>query len=121
MKRKKVIIAILLIFLLLLTLLWYFFDYGSYIDVRNVYVEKVIFEGNTIRIKGDTVASALAFSGHDYKFNGTELNIKLRYVLVNQLHKYGDFNIIIDKGNRIVEKVNIKGSNSGRIKQVWPK
>jgi hypothetical protein len=82
---------------------------STVVDNELIFVQNASLNNEVFQVTGDTESSDMAYAGYSYNINGDSLFIKLRYVLVNLIHKYGAFNISIKEIPKDIKKVYIQG------------
>ncbi|HEY5561451.1 MAG TPA: hypothetical protein VIK72_06780 [Clostridiaceae bacterium] len=122
MSKHKIFLLVIIIPLtiILISIITYF-AVGVADSTVAQYVKSVMVSNETIKISGTTVNSGEAFTGYSYTINKDTIYLKLRYSIVNPIHKSGDFNILINNNFGNIKYIYMQGKKTGDRKLIWTK
>jgi hypothetical protein len=116
-KKKLFVIAIFITVIFGSIIIYLVF--GVYVDTYGTSAEIISVSDKDMKISGGTASSGQAFAGYNYTIKDDNLYLKLRYCIVNPIHRYGDFNITIKGNMKNIKNVYLQGIKSEDKKVVY--
>ncbi|RXV59356.1 hypothetical protein DWB64_15955 [Fusibacter sp. A1] len=115
--------VILLIIFGFVSLYIYYYEIGSIVSAKSIYINEMEISDNGIFITGSTMNSALAFKSYESYSKENRIYIKMRYVLSGSIlnKRTGNFTIEIKEDMKNIHEILFEGEEGTDIKSVWKK
>ena len=120
-KYKKILIGSISIIVLILAVGITYMSIGLRANTNSLIINNISLNNKTLQITGTTTGSGEAFAGYGYSIKDDNLYLKIRYSIVNPMHRIGDFNISIKGEAYKVKKIYLLGNKAEDIKLIWSK
>lgn len=117
--HKKSLLSLIIFMVIVLISSITYLEFGLYVNTGVLHIKNIAVSNQNLQVLGTTTNSGEAFAGYNYTMENSNLYLKLRYSVVNPIHRSGDFNITIKENVKNIKNAYLQGSKPEDKKLIW--